>query len=98
MSANVIVTVTHPTPSGDQLPIKHARIEARVDGASSWTQVATPILPTETTRTLADLAAGLWHVRAIWVDEGDAESVPAAGSIQVPNSPPSAGTIALAVE
>lgn len=97
MSGNVRLTVTHPTPSGDQLPLKHVRCESRVDGIAEWTEVA--VIPVaETSRLFPDLAAGLWHFRCIWVDELDVESVPVEDSIQVPSAPPSAGTLSLALE
>lgn len=89
MSADVRIRWGWPdTRSGGRLPlpieeVAHIRLEARVQGAPGFSEIAT-VTPPTVERLLDDLASGSWEFRGIVVDSAGRESDPVTGSITIP--------------
>lgn len=100
--ATVKATLTHPTKRADgssftAAELKHVLLEMRAEAATNWSAVGAPLVPSELTRDIQNLAGGAYRVRATWVDTSDRASSPAEAQIAVPFGAPNAGTITLAI-
>jgi hypothetical protein len=101
--AGVLVTLVHPTTRADgsafnpATDLKNVILEEQAQGATTWTAVGAPMLPTELTRTVQNVPGGAWNFRATWVDTSNRSSAPAQATISVPIGAPNAGTITLSL-
>lgn len=88
--SNVRISWVLPTTRVDGRPLEvlHTRIEMKVDGAPSFTEINTITPDVAQTLLLADVDPGSYAFRGITVDLQGLESAPAEGSIVVPNALP----------
>lgn len=89
MAGTVRINVTPPTPSvftdGSPMTIDYVRIDARVDGAQSWTPDVGRIPAGETTIDFPDTPAGRWNFRGVVVPTQGDPSAPLNGApVDVP--------------
>jgi len=91
----------HPTERTDNVPvniseIKGVELAMSVDPTGlGWDIIESLIPPVTTEKTVADLAAGTYHFRAVWIDTDDKRSAPVVGQIVVPKEPLKSGTLTL---
>jgi hypothetical protein len=88
MSADVLLSwpsVPTTRTDGSPMSVDYISLEAQVDGASSWTEIA-QVPPSELQRLVSNVATGTWNFRGTVVPTTGDPSVPVEATLVVPES------------